>query len=127
MKKLLLVLILFSALALPSVSFGQECLLGRARGILPLDKEELTVSSVAVSFNDALIKQSAGNAAVAVITVENDSVRYWVDGSTPTSSSGHLALANTSFTICGLNSIDSFSVIRVTTDAELKASFFRAR
>ncbi len=129
MRKLITLLFLFVALMLTFAvsSPAQECIAGNVKGIDPLDKEELTVSSVAVGFNDALIKQSAGNAAIAVVTVEDDSVRYWVDGSTPTSSSGHLAPADTSFTICGLNAIDNFQAIRVTTDAALKASFFKGR
>ena len=127
MKKSLFLFVLVAALMLPSVSWGQECIVGNVKGIDPLDKEEITVGNAEVGFTDATIKQSAGNAAVAVVTVEDDQIRYWVDGSTPTTSSGHLAEAGTSFTICGLNSIDNFSAIRVTTDAEIKASFFKAR
>jgi len=127
MKKLFALLFLLAALALPSVSNAQECIIGNVRGIDPLDKEELTIGVAASGFTDGTIKQAAGNAAVAVVTVEDDQIRYWVDGSTPTASSGHLAESGTSFTICGLNSIDNFSAIRVTTDAEIKASFFKAR
>jgi hypothetical protein len=127
MKKIFFLFVLVAALMLPSVSWGQECIVGNIKGIDPLDKEEITVSTVEIGFTDGTIKQSAGNAAVAVVTVETDQIRYWVDGSTPTSSSGHLAEAGSSFTICGLNSIDNFSAIRVTLDAAIKASFFKAR
>lgn len=127
MKKIFFLFVLVAALMLPSVSWSQECVVGNIKGIEPLDKEEVTVSNTAIGFNTAIVQQSAGNAAVAVVTIEDDSIRYWVDGSTPTTSSGHLGPADTAFTICGLNSIKNFLAIRVTTDAEIKASFFRAR
>ncbi len=127
MKKSLFLFVLVAALMLPSVSWGQECVVGNIKGIEPLDKEEVTVGNSAVGFNTAIVQQSAGNAAVVVVTIETDSIRYWVDGSTPTSSSGHLGPADSAFTICGLNSIKNFLAIRVTNDAAIKASFFRAR
>lgn len=127
MKKIFFLFVLVTALMLSSVSWGQECIVGNIKGIEPLDKEEVTVGNSAVGFNSAIVQQAAGNAAVVVVTIEDDSIRYWVDGSTPTTSSGHLGLADSAFTICGLNSIKNFLAIRVTTDAEIKASFFRAR
>jgi hypothetical protein len=127
MKKLFFLIFFVAALMLPSASWGQECIVGNVKGIEPLDKEEVTVGNSAVGFNTAIVQQSAGNAAVVVVTVEDDSIRYWVDGSTPTITSGHLAPADSAFTICGLNSIKNFLAIRVTTDAAIKASFFRAR
>lgn len=127
MNKIFFLFVLVAALMLPSILGAQECIVGNVKGIEPLDKEEVTVGNVAVGFNTAIVQQSAGNAAVVVVTVEDDEIRYWVDGSTPTTSSGHLAPAATAFTICGLNSIKNFLAIRVTTDAEIKASFFRAR
>ena len=127
MKKLLSLFVLVSTLALPFVAYGQECFFGSIRGIDPLDHEELTISTAALPFTLATVQQAAGNAAVVVVTVETDAIRYWVDGTTPTSSSGHLAPADSTFTICGLNSIKNFLAIRVTTDAALKVSFFKAR
>jgi len=127
MKNLLVLLILFVVLALPFVANGQECIAGNVKGIDPLDHEELTISNSALGFTAGTIQQAAGNAAIAVVTVETDSVRYWLDGTTPTSSSGHLAPADTAFTICGLNSIKNFLAIRVTLDASLKVSFFKGR
>lgn len=127
MKKLLVLLILFVVLALPFVANAQECVAGNVKGIDPLDKEELTISTAALGFTAGVVQQAAGNAAIAVVTVETDSIRYWVDGSTPTSSSGHLAPADSSFTICGLNSIKNFLAIRVTLDSAIKVSFFKGR
>ncbi len=127
MKKCFALLILLASLMLPFTLRAQECIAGNVKGIDALDHEELTISTAALGFTDATIKQAAGNAAIAVVTVETDAIRYWVDGTTPTSSSGHLAPADTAFTICGLNSIDNFLAIRVTLDAAIKASFFKGR
>ncbi len=127
MNKIFFLFVLVAALMLPSILGAQECIVGNVKGIEPLDKEEVTVSNTAIGFNTAIVQQSAGNAAIAVVTVETDSIRYWVDGSTPTTSSGHLGPADSAFTICGLNSIKNFLAIRVTNDAAIKASFFRAR
>jgi len=127
MKKWFALLILFTALTLPFTLSAQECIVGNVKGIVPLDHEELTITNSALGFTAGTIQQSAGNAAVAVITVEDDAIRFWMDGTTPTSSSGHLAAADTGFTICGLNSIKNFLAIRVTTDAALKISYFKGR
>ena len=127
MKKLFALLFFLASLMLPFVLNAQECVVGSVKGIEPLDHEELTISTVAVAFTAGTIQQAAGNAAVAVVTVEDDAIRYWVDGSTPTSSSGHQAAADSAFTICGLNSIKNFLAIRVTTDAAIKVSYFRGR
>ena len=127
MKKLFFLIFLVTALGLPFVASAQECIAGNVKGIDPLDHEELTISTAALGFTAGTIEQAAGNAAIAVVTVETDAVRYWLDGTTPTSSSGHLAPADSSFTICGLNSIKNFLAIRVTLDAALKISFFKGR
>lgn len=127
MKKLFFLIFFVAVLGLPFVASAQECIVGNVKGIDPLDHEELTISNSALGFTAGTIQQAAGNAAVAVVTVETDQIRYWVDGSTPTISSGHLAEAGTSFTVCGLNSIKNFLAIRVTLDAAIKASFFKAR
>ncbi len=127
MKKCLALLFLLASLMLPFTLSAQECIAGQVKGIDPLDHEELTISTVALGFTAGTIQQAAGNAAIAVITVETDSIRYWLDGTTPTSSSGHLAPADSAFTICGLNSIKNFLAIRVTLDAAIKVSYFRGR
>lgn len=127
MKKIFVLLVLLAALALPFTLQAQQCFIGNVRGIEPLDHDELTIGAVASGFTAGTVQQAAGNAHIAVVTVETDQLRYWIDGTTPTGSSGHLADAGSSFLVCGLNSIKNFLAIRVTTDADIKVSYFRAR
>ena len=128
MKKFLLLLTFLAALTLPFTLAAQECFLGNIRGIEPLDHEDLTVSTVSIGLTAAKVQQAAGNAAIVSITVEDDSIRFWVDGTAPTISSGHEVGADGGFVICGLNSIKNFRAIRSGVgDAQIRASFFRAR
>jgi len=127
MKKIFFLFVLVAALMLPSILGAQQCFIGNVRGIEPLDHDELTIGAVASGFTAGTIQQAAGNAHIAVVTIETDEIRYWTDGTTPTGSSGHLAAAGSSFLVCGLNSLKNFLAIRVTTDADMKVSYFRAR
>lgn len=128
MKKLLSFLVLIATLSLPFVSWGQDCFLGNIRGIEPLDHESLVVSTVSIGLTAGTVEQAAGNAAIASITVEGDSIRFWLDGTAPTSGVGHEVAADGGFIICGLNSIKNFRAIRSGAgDATLRVSYFRAR
>ena len=128
MKKIFFLFVLVAALMLPSVSWGQSCFLGNVRGIEPLDHETLVVSTVSIGLTAGTIQQAAGNAAIASVTVEGDSIRFWTDGTAPTASVGHEVAADGGFLICGLNSIKNFRAIRSGVgDATLQVSFFRAR
>ena len=52
-------------------------------------KDTITVAGTAIGFTDALVNPSVGpQATLATCTLETGDVRYWVDGSTPTSSVG---------------------------------------
>lgn len=128
MKKLFLLLVLLAALALPFALSADECFTGSIRGIEPLDHESLVVSTASVPLTVATIQQAAGNAHIASVTVETDSIRFWVDGTAPTAAVGHEIAADAGFLICGLNSILNFRAIRSgTVDATLRVSYFRTR
>jgi hypothetical protein len=128
MKKLLLLFVLLAALMLPSILHAQGCFTGSVRGIEPLANESITVSTVAIGFTSGTIQQAAGNAHIASVTVETDSIRFWVDGTNPTSSVGHEIAADAGFLVCGLNSIINFRAIRSGAgDATLRVSYFRTR
>ena len=88
------------------------------------DKEIITVGSTAVGFTSNKIT----NCKIAFCTLDSGSgaIRYWIDGSTPTSTEGHYVAAGDSFTISGINNIRNFKAIRVgADDGKLQATFKR--
>jgi len=88
------------------------------------DKETITVGSTAVGFTSSKIT----NCKVAFCTLDPDggAIRYWIDGSTPTATSGHYVAAGDSFTIVGTNNIRNFKAIRVgADDGTLQSTFKR--
>lgn len=91
-----------------------------------VDKEIITVGIAAVGFTAAKLNPAnQGRTEKVFVSVETDSIRWWADGSTPTSSEGHLFTAGQSFEISGAETLKNFQAIRVTNDAKLMASFMR--
>lgn len=88
--------------------------------IRPIAKETLTVSSTALPL---AAPPANGAANCAVITVETDQVRFWVDGSTPTASVGHLLNVGDELELRGGDELTKFRVIRVTADATLQVTY----
>ncbi len=80
--------------------------------------ESLTVSSTAVS--PASIPATAIR---AIITVEDDNVRFRTDGTAPTASVGHRLLVNDALVLESAADIAAFQVIRETTDAVLRITY----
>ena len=86
------------------------------------DKEVITVGSTAVGFSPDKIK----NCKVAYCTLDPDAgaIRYWVDGSTPTSTEGHYVDSGQSITITSPTEISNFKAIRVgSTDGKLHVTY----
>ena len=89
-------------------------------GVLP--KERLSVTTAAAVGFAALL----GAARVAVVTVDTDKIRYWVDGSTPTSTQGHEVAAGGSFELVGRDTLRNFRAIGSgAATAILEISYFR--
>lgn len=84
---------------------------------LPLAKEQLTVSNAAVGF--ASIPSGTPTPDWAYVSLETDNIRFWVDGSTPTSSVGHLMTPGDVLILRGKNEISKFKAIRTNADATL--------
>lgn len=82
-------------------------------------KETLTVSSTALPLTANL----AESRTHAFITVAADAVRFWLDGTAPTATVGHLANVGDTIVLTGRAELDGFRVIRVTTDATLSVSY----
>lgn len=88
--------------------------------------EDITVSSTAIGCTTATIAPTThGPAHRAFITTETDSIRWTVDGTTPTSSKGHLSYAGEAIEIEGIANVAAFRAIRVTTNATLRVSYAR--
>lgn len=60
-----------------------------------------------------------------VFTIETDQVRYTIDGTQPNASVGHLLNVGDVLTIDGRDNLSRLLFRRVTTDASIKATYFR--
>ena len=88
--------------------------------------ESITVSSTALGFTSGTAFPGGKQPAdMAVVTIETDAIRYRVDGVAPTASEGHKAAADSSFTVYGTQNLRAFQMIRVTTDATVKVTYYR--
>lgn len=93
------------------------------------DHEQITVSTTAVGFTATKYRPTSADARRAtkvVVTVDpTNPIRYTLDGTTPTSSVGHYAVA-TQFVLEGYDNIKNFKAIRQgASDAGVAASFMR--
>ncbi len=91
------------------------------------DKEIIPVSAVAIGFTAGKLNPTAPaiRAEKVILSVEDDSIRWWADGSTPTATEGHLIAAGGMFELDGPETLKNFRAIRVTTDAQLMVSLMR--
>ena len=88
--------------------------------------EEITVSTTVKILTRATWKPTDGTGAVmAFITFADAAARFNVDGSVPSTTSGHIAADASSLKIC-TDSIGKFQVIRDDgTDVEMSVSYYR--
>lgn len=123
MRRALIVLALLWA---GSVEAQQTCAGYGNIQVFPFAYEALSVSSTAVGFTAATFDNGVKKALMAVGTLEDDSIRFTVDGTTPTSTVGQLVTqaSNVSITVCGEKAIRAFRAIRTSGDASLKVVFY---
>lgn len=88
-------------------------------------QETITVSSTAIGFTVATYADGTGTARYASASVESNPLRFWDDGSVPTSSAGTLVQPGQQIEICGENSIRRFLAIRTGSDATLVVRYYR--
>ncbi len=69
----------------------------------------LTAATLALDANRPAVR--------AWITVEDQSIRYWVDGTTPTASVGHLVNAEGTIEIEGIENLKRFKAISTSGTA----------
>jgi len=94
--------------------------------------ESVTVSTSAVGLTAASYAPAGQQAArQAFITVESDEIRYWLDGTAPTSTVGHFASTTPPENRIVLNSLSDITNFRAILDtgaggdATLRVSYFR--
>jgi hypothetical protein len=90
----------------------------RLAGAKCIGHETLTVSSSSVGLVDIPVKAKA-----AMITVEGDT-RYWVDGSDPTYTEGHLLYDKDVLRLDCADQLRKFRAIAVGGSAVLQVSYF---
>lgn len=88
--------------------------------------EAITVSDTAIGFSESLISAISYRKPIieAFCTVEGAQIRYTYNGTTPTSTVGHLAEVGDVYAIRGLNDVLQFRAIRTgTTNATLHVTY----
>lgn len=89
--------------------------------------EAVTVSNSAIGLTKATYDpgQEHQKAIRALITVETANMRYTYDGTTPTSTVGHLVGNGDVVTLNGYGNIKRFKAIRTDSDASIKVTYER--
>lgn len=100
--------------------------LTKIQGRISTSEEKITISSTAKGFTSALILPTSGDyigigCREAFITCEDADIRFWLSGSTPTASLGHMLKKGESLTIENYDDIANFLAIR---DNAIDANIF---
>ena len=88
--------------------------------------ETITVSSTSLGFTEATLEDKRGSIdeiRKAIFVVEDDGIRFTLDGSIPTASVGTPAYVDDVVEI-DASDIESFRAIRQTTDASIFVTYF---
>ena len=125
-------LIGFAVLMLMGTTAQAQCPNVPLQATTSFAHETLTVSNSAVSLTSSTYAPtptaSGTGAVMAMFTVENDSLRFWTDGGTPTSSQGFLAVVGSAIYLCSPNEIRGFKAIRsASTDVPIQVEYFRVQ
>lgn len=84
--------------------------------------ESITVGATAIGITSALITALTTQNAQAFCTLETAQIRYTTDGTTPTSTVGHLLEVGQSLVLEGLPDITAFRAIRTSGSGTLKVT-----
>lgn len=89
--------------------------------------ESITVAGTALGFTAANLTRTGGQVVGALVSAETAQMRYCVDGTTATSTVGHLLEAGDVIEVFGANNLAKFSAIRTGgTSGTLKVTYFGA-
>jgi len=90
------------------------------------DHETITVSSTSIGATASKINPGGGgNAYYALFTVETVDVRFWLDGTAPTSTVGTKLSVGQNLEIHGKENIANVRFISTGADATLQANYGR--
>ena len=117
---LLVALILAVAGAIPQVQAQSAVCPGATANLSAIAFETITVSTTAIGFTAATMTAAA---VMAIATVETNTVRYRADGTAPTASVGHSAVAGSIITVCG-PALSRFKMIRASADAPVQVTYY---
>ena len=88
--------------------------------------ESLTVGAAVKALTESIYAPSGQRCATrAILTLEDDQVRYRSDGTDPTSSEGHLLTPLDVLIVEGPQAIKNLRLTRVTGDAKIRISYQR--
>jgi hypothetical protein len=87
--------------------------------------EQISVTSGAVvTFTATKIGPPNQYAVAAACSLTTGSIRWTSDGTTPTSTVGHLMAANEQITLLGAGDVNNFKAIAVSTTGVLSCSYY---
>lgn len=88
----------------------------------------VTVAYIANDTDDANTVKIAPRATSAIVTIEVNSVRYWMDNTVPTTTDGHLAYASatavTEILLATPEAIQNFRFIAAASDGKYSVTYF---
>ena len=91
-----------------------------------IDHETITVSSSSIGATAAKIQPGGGgDAYYALFTCETVDVRFWLDGTAPTSTVGHKLAVGQNLELHGKENIAKVRFISTGADATVQASYGR--
>lgn len=90
--------------------------------LTPFNYEKLSVLTTAVS---SLSSSISSNALGCFITIETNNIRYRIDGGDPSSTEGHLVIAEQNIWFANSAAVRNFKAIAIGGDATLVVTFYR--
>lgn len=96
--------------------------LKRQLDIRNVDSGSIT-NAAAVGLTEAKLLLASGlRVEYALITIEDDTIRYWMNGDDPTAAAGHRIYADQYFEVTGYNNIKNLKMIATSGTAKYQAS-----
>ncbi len=88
------------------------------------ESETISVDTVIGITNTLLQQEGKPPVKKAICSLEGAPIRFWLDGTAPTASLGHLVNPGDVFEIEGINNIRNFKAIKVSGIGTLSVSLF---
>lgn len=122
MRRKILLGALALALALPAFGQSATCQTGGNTPLMAFAKETVTVSTTALQLTPATYL----GAIAATLSLGTDTVNWWATGAAPTSSDGNPFAVGGFLTLCSIQDIQHFRVIRSgSVDAKLFVTYYK--